>query len=601
MKTDATYLGTVQAVSGSRVDVALSPADLPSNSPIVDGRIYRLGQLGSFVRIPIGLLNLYGIVSQVGSTPVQVGQEERFVPLPGQKTIQVQLLGEAYRNESFQRGLSAYPTLEDEVHVVRQDDLAKIYACTAASSVQIGTHSVSANLPATIDVDKLVTRHSAILGSTGSGKSNTVAAILKAVTQGSYPNAQIIVIDPHGEYGAAFEGISKVFRIGHNDNPLELPYWALSFDELAWFLVDRRSSSESQLDANLRDRIFEMRKESAPHVKASKTTNALSVDQITVDSPIPFDIRQLWYHFDRLERATYNEMARTTEALISEGDAQKLQIAKFKSAGAGSSPPFKAQPPPIMGSYVNKILNRLRDRRFDFLLRSGSYNGRDKDLDDLIAAWLNHPKQITVFDLAGVPPEVIDIVVGLLARLIFETMFWGRQLSGIGRQRPVLMVFEEAHSYLPNGDARFVQGFARRAVQRILKEGRKYAVGAMVVSQRPSELDETILSQCGTFFALRLTNSNDHGRVKSAVPDDLVGFTNLLPALRTGEALILGEAVQIPSRVRIELVEPRPDSKDPAVAESWATKRCVSPDYAAAVTAWREQQLAKPQKPDGDK
>jgi DNA helicase HerA-like ATPase len=201
-----------------------------------------------------------------------------------------------------------------------------------------------------------------------------------------------------------------------------------------------------------------------------------------------------------------------------------------------------------------------------------------------------------VFDLAGVPSEVIDVVVGLLARVIFEMMFWGRQLPGVGRQLPILMVFEEAHSYLPNGDMRFVQGFARRTVQRILKEGRKYAVGAMVVSQRPSELDETILSQCGTLFALRLSNSNDHGRVKSAVPDDLVGVTNLLPALRTGEALILGEAVQIPSRVKIDLVEPRPNSNDPEVAKSWADKRLSSPDYAAAVTAWRGQQQAAPKK-----
>lgn len=579
--------------------VALSPADLPSNSPIVDGRIYRLGQLGSFVRIPIGLLNLYGVVSQVGSAPLLIGQEEAATPLPGQKTVQIQLLGEAYRNEPFQRGLSAYPTLEDEVHVVTQDDLARIYACTSTSSITVGTHSVSANLPASVDLDKLVTRHSAILGSTGSGKSNTVAAVLKAITRGAFPNAQIVVIDPHGEYGAAFEGIGKVFRIGAKTNPLVLPYWALSFDELAWFLVDRRSSSETQLDANLRDKIFEMRKTAAAGVKASKAAGALSVDEITVDSPIPFDIRRLWYHFDRLERVTYNDSARTTEALVGEGDAAKLQSARFKPAAMGSAAPFKSQPPGIMGSYVAKILARLRDRRFDFMLNPGQYDGCKKDLNDVVAEWLDHPHQITVLDLAGVPPEITDMVVGLVARVIFEVMFWGRQLIGMGRQRPVLMVFEEAHAYLPNGDARFVQGYARRAVQRILKEGRKYAVGAMVVSQRPSELDETVLSQCGTFFALRLTNSSDHGRVKSAVPDDLVGFTNLLPALRTGEALVVGESVQIPSRVRVDLVEPRPDSKDPLVAKSWGSKRVADPDYAAAITAWRGQRQAVPKSKKG--
>src|SRR5262249_43888909 len=183
----------------------------------------------------------------------------------------------------------------------------------------------------------------------------------------------------------------------------------------------------------------------------------------------------------------------------------------------------------------------------------------------------------------------IDLVVGLLARVLFETMFWGRNLPGVGRTRPLLLVFEEAHSYLPSGEARFIQGYARRSVQRILKEGRKYGVGAIVVSQRPSELDETILSQCGTFMALRLTNSSDQGRVRSTVPDELASLTNLLPVLRTGEALILGEAIQMPSRVRVDLIEPRPNSGDPEVSQLWTQVQPGTADYGAAITAWRRQ------------
>jgi hypothetical protein len=243
-----------------------------------------------------------------------------------------------------------------------------------------------------------------------------------------------------------------------------------------------------------------------------------------------------------------------------------------------------------MAAYTNKILQRLKDRRYNFLLSPGEYDGITKDLSDLVGEWLNHDNPITVFDLAGVPPEVMDLVVGLLSRILFEVMFWGRDLPDLGKQRPLLLVFEEAHRYLPSGEGFFIQGYARRSVQRILKEGRKYGLGTILVSQRPSELDETLLSQCGTFVALRLSNSQDQGRVMSAVPDELAGLVNLLPALRTGEAIVSGEATQIPSRVRIQLIEPRPNSGDPEVSKLWSDNSKLTPAYEAAVTNWRKQQ-----------
>ena len=179
-------------------------------------------------------------------------------------------------------------------------------------------------------------------------------------------------------------------------------------------------------------------------------------------------------------------------------------------------------------------------------------------------------------------------------------MFWGRDLPSIGRQRPLLIIYEEAHSYLPKGGSgQFVSGYAGKSVRRVLKEGRKYGVGAIVVSQRPSELDETILSQCGTFFALRLSNPDDQGRVRSTVPDALAGLIDLLPALRTGEALVLGEAVQIPSRIRLPLVEPRPKSDDPEPAKRWKGKRVKIPPYDKAVTGWRRQRTVSLEKKGG--
>lgn len=588
MKTDPTFLGEVKRVVGSKVYIELAP-DVPSSSPIVDGRVYRVGQIGSFVRIPLGFLNVYGIVAMVGAAELQDENLDEFLRPRGLRILEVQLLGEAYGNERFERGLSMYPTLDDEVHIVTHTDLDRIYQAAGTSRIRVGSHSASESLPATVDLDKLVTRHAAVLGSTGTGKSNTVAAVLRAITAGSFPSARVVVIDPHGEYGTALEGQSRVFRIGDPINRLLVPHWALSFDELAWFLVDRRTGTETQQDTLLRDRVFDMRKAAASTVKATPAGQTLNQGELTVDSPLPFSICDLWYLFDRKERATYNDMGRTVEALIAEGNAQTLVSAQFTPPGAGSAVPYKMQPPPIMGVYVSKILGRLKDRRFDFLLSPGSYDGLNQDLHELVASWIEHEYAITILDLAGVPSEIIDLVVGLLSRILFETMFWGRNLAGVGKTRPLFLVFEEAHTYLPSGESRFIQGFARRSVQRVLKEGRKYGVGAMVVSQRPSELDETILSQCGTFIALRLTNSTDQGRVKSTVPDELSGLTNLLPTLRTGEALILGEAIQMPSRVRVDLIEPRPSSSDPNVSQLWSRTRSAGVNYAAAVTAWLRQ------------
>ena len=238
----------------------------------------------------------------------------------------------------------------------------------------------------------------------------------------------------------------------------------LAFDELCWFLVDRKTGTESVQDAQLRERILEVKRANCASLRAG----AISPNEITVDSPIPFSLKELWYYFDRSEKITYLDMPRTQPAPVQEGDANNLISARFQAPGAGSSPPFKPNVPLIMGAYVAKIFARLKDPRFDFLLSPADYDGVAKDLNDLFSLWFGHDRPVTVFDLAGVPFEVIDLVVGAIARAVFEGMFWGRDLSGIGRDRPVMLVFEEAHSYLPrSGSGQFIQGYASRSVRRI--------------------------------------------------------------------------------------------------------------------------------------
>lgn len=241
----------------------------------------------------------------------------------------------------------------------------------------------------------------------------------------------------------------------------------------------------------------------------------------------------------------------------------------------------------MMYSYEKKLIARLKDSRYDFMFYPGEYKDEksSKDLHDLLKDWIGGEERLTILDLSNVPFEVMDITVGLITRFVYDSMFWGRNEKNTGRNRPLLIAYEEAHSYL--GKTGTI--YARNAVEKIFKEGRKFGLGAMVISQRPSELSDTILAQIGTFIALRLTNSADQAIVKSMAPDNMNSLINLLPSLRIGEAVIVGEAINIPSRVRLPLQAPRPDSSDPELVKAWQKEYDSSDDYGKVVTKIREQ------------
>jgi len=598
MRNEVTFIGTIVRVVGSKVFVELNE-DLPSSTPIIKGKIYKVGQVGSFVRIPLGTLNVFAIVTMVGANPYKDMIEENEIPFPyGNRWLEIQLIGETVGNSEFQRGISIYPTIEDEIHIVTEEDLGIIYASNNPSNIQIGNLASSENLPAFIDIDKFLTRHSAILGSTGSGKSNTVTAILKALSSGSFPKSKIILIDPHSEYHSALAANAKVFSIDDAKNPLLIPFWSLSYSELALILFDKKQAADSIQDTSLKEKIFESKKKSLATLKTGK----LETYEITVDSPIPFNIKKLWHDLYTEEFATVNSKENLstisyklngTQPIL--GDPEKIIPPEFNPPAPGSSAPFIYKVNKTMVSYINQLGGKLRDNKLHFLFDCPEFDGVKKDLSDLLNSWLNHDKPITVLDLGGVPFEIMDLVVGQISKIIFESMFWGRYLPGFGKQRPVLMVYEEAHSYLPKGgSSQSVTGYASKSVRRICKEGRKYGIGALIISQRPSELDETILSQCGTFITLRLSNSEDQGIVGSAMPDNLGSLSELLPSLRTGEAIIVGEAVKIPSRVRLPLIIPRPDSGDPEPAKQWKIIKPVNPPFNIAIDNWRKQKIIKP-------
>lgn len=625
LNSSSSCLGTVQDVSGVSVSVSLN-TNQESGLSFVGGRAYRIGQVGSFVKIPIGYHELYGIVSQVGASAIpeallQAGDTSH-------RWLTVQLVGEAAKGGPFQRGISEYPTIEDEVHLVSERDLESIYGEFDAQNhlVKIGHIAGAESIAALADINKLVTRHSAIVGTTGSGKSTTVAGILGQISNPDrYPSARIVVLDIHGEYGKALKSRSTRYSVStvkseKNVEHLQLPFWALQFDELVSIAFGGLPDSGASRNArnSIQERIIDLKRNTI------RANPKLGIDEtsLNADSPIPFSIKKLWYELYCEEFGTYysNQKDKSPlEALAFEtdqngkqlvGDAQKAIPPRFKRPKNIAGDDEKINHLPGGGLNIRSQLEGLgallRTPRYKFLLSPGEWEPDEdgnvgKELPELMKSWLGNDNPISILDLSGVPSTLLNDIVGILLRILYDALFWARHLSQGGRERPLLIVMEEAHSYL-GADS---DGLAAPIVKRIVKEGRKYGIGAMIVSQRPSEVDPTILSQCGTFFALRLSNSRDRGHITGALSDNLEGLTNMLPVLRTGEAIVLGEAVNLPMRTIIDVPseDKRPDSEDPIVCDrlqpeqsthpgGWNIPQKHEPDFEDFCKVWRQQHPA---------
>ena len=585
MQSDVTYLGRIIKVDSSSVEVEIIE-DIPSSSQIINGKVYKLGQIGTFVKVVAGNILTFGLVESVSNTPSNINSDT--VVNKGSRYLSVQLIGEKVGNKKFEKGIGLYPTINAEVHIVTDVDLFDLYGKTDDTEnglLAIGKHASSDNLDVYLDIHKLVLRHSAILGSTGSGKSNSVVAILKQIGTQMH-NSRMLLIDPHGEYASAFPE-AKVFRIGDEKSPLYIPFWLMNFDELMYFLVGAKSSDDQKPEYRRFREIITQAKKMNCHLKAGD----VNPNYITADSPIPFNIRKIWYDINREINATYqiadaSKQTSENECLVREGIPEKLEPAEFEPYAMSNQAPYRSRKQE-MYSYEKKLLARLKDSRYDFMFYPGEYKDENspKDLHNLLLDWIGGDERLAILDLSNVPFEVMDITVGLITRFVYDSMFWGRNEPNTGRNRPLLIAYEEAHSYLGKNETIY----ARNAVEKIFKEGRKFGLGAVVISQRPSELSETILAQVGTFIALRLTNSSDQSIVKSMAPDNMNSLISLLPSLRIGEAVIVGEAINIPTRVRLPLQSPRPDSSDPELVSAWMREYNSDDDYKMVVTKIREQ------------
>jgi DNA helicase HerA-like ATPase len=587
-KNRITEIGEIDSISGNSISVKLFD-NIKSNMPIIDGVVYRIGQIGSFVRIPLGYANLYGIVTQIGSAAIPENLKEAVIKdydsLKNTRWINIVLAGEQI-GRKFERGVTQYPTTGDKVHLVTINDLDVIYGgYEDSNSITIGNISASESLDAKLDLDKLISRHCAIVGSTGSGKSNSVSVLLEAIAKRNFPSSRVLVIDPHGEYNDALSSYSRVIETNPKEktNKLNIPFWALPYNEL--ISIFSGNLSDAQLEY-VREKLVNAKIESAK-------VNKLDVpeESITADTPIPFSIKKLWFDLDNFERLNFEKNRTTISTLVSKGDIESLKSNEYPPTGLGSSAPFANNGRKGILSFLDNVRNRIKDNSYSFMFSPGDFtpdiNGKTiKDIDSLLFNWLGNTLPLTILDLSGIPSEIMSSISGTLLKIIYDGLFWGVNTKVGGKNQPLLIVLEEAHSYLKAGE----NSISSRTVQMIAKEGRKYGVGLLLVTQRPSELDETVLSQCGTMIALRMNNSKDRGHIKSAVQDELQSMVDLLPSLRTGEALISGEAVKIPSRIKFYKIANSPKSSDPKASEKWIEKiEAKEEEYKKLLKSWRNK------------
>ena len=601
--TDPTYIGQVASVTGAVVRVRLRE-DMPSTLVMIGGESYRVGQIGGFFRLPLGYTNLYAVCTQIGADAAPPGSaEESFgsaletdsqLRLSGYRWMTVVLFGEGLGGE-FERGVGQYPTVGDEVHLVTNDDLKVIYGWAKGKkgTISVGQIAATSGISADVSVAGLVSRHSAIVGSTGAGKSNLVTVLLETVSDGSLPNARALVIDPHGEYATALGDKARVFSIRPDEQageqPLSVPFWALPFFELQQLTL---GGLQPNHEAAIRDKVLDMKEAAAQRLAIPPPPETL-----TADSPVPFSIKQLWYELDRFERMTFRTTGNQKTAPDpyppnEVGDASQLRSDRYPAANPYNKEPYKNPSKRNIERHLDLMRSRLKDGRFSFLFSPGggfepTLDGQVQgDLDSLVRGWVGHDRPITIFDVSGLPSEVLPTIVGTMLRVIYDMLFWAQDLPVGGRRQPLLVVLDEAHRFVPEGG----DTTAHRTLSMIAKEGRKYGTGLMLVTQRPSEIDSAVLSQCGSLVALRLTNSVDRSKVAAAVPDDLGGLVEQLPSLRTGEGIFLGEVMPIPSRVRVRKAKQKPVGDDPKLPDVWQTAE--RPDtglYSRALANWRAQ------------
>jgi uncharacterized protein len=536
-------MGRIVAVTGAHAVIMLDAQDA------VFTEAQRSPDIGTLLKAETANSITLALVSALSAPSPTNNPNEKEL-----RIVEVEFIGELPKGDdgvprTFRRGLSGYPALGDPVYKANRAELALAYACDAASSVRVGHIQQDPTIPAMIKIDEMLGKHFAILGTTGTGKSCAVALILRRILDKN-PQAHILLLDVHREYAQSFQGMAEIVT----PDDMSLPFWLLNFDEAIEILVGNQANRDTDVEI-LRDLIPMAKQRYLANQRRDKSgisrnaAPAIDTTNVGVDTPIPY---------------------RTSDLLgVIDEYMGKLELRNDLS-------PYKR--------LKSKLESVSRDPRYSFMF--GSLTVQD-NMAAVLARLFRIPvngKPIAILELGGLPSEIINVVVSVLARLAFDFGVWS------AGKVPITFVCEEAHRYVPNDKT---LGFepTKRAISKIAKEGRKYGVSLCIVTQRPAELDPTILSQCNTIFSLRLTNERDQEILKAGISDAAASLLEFMPTMGTGEAITFGEGVALPTRIKFDMLPENelPRSNTASFTKNWANDLPDDTFLHEIVNRWRAQ------------
>ncbi|UEM38114.1 ATP-binding protein [Pectobacterium aquaticum] len=570
---DSYILGNIREVDTRKVTILVnSDKDL---------RKARVGQLvtvqlsGATECWLIGMIDkvIKAVVTHPLTLEVQVDDADEIDAFEDSvvNTVKITLMGGARwdaiaQKYKFSRSLDHVPEIDSTCYILKDAHLEEfmrvISECgNGEDSLELGSYKLNENARAYVDGNKLFQRHAALLGSTGSGKSWTVASILERSSR--LPSSNLVVFDLHGEYKEL--SYAKQLRIPgpdevniDDDSLLFLPYWLLNSEEIQSLFVDRSEFSAHNQVVVVQDAITEQKK---AFLQANGRTDLLQ--SFTLDSPIPYSLNHV------IEKLKY------------------LNEEKVDGSRGPKNGPFNGE----FSRLLVRMASRLNDRRYGFLFNSPDKFNQYDSLSMIAEKLMEFGEQkqsIKVIDFSEVPADILPVIIGLVARIIYQVQFWTDPKS----RRPVAFVCDEAHLYLPRKEGNPVERRAVEAFEKIAKEGRKYGVALMIVSQRPSDVSATILSQCNNIISLRLTNADDQATVRKLLPESLESLLEALPIMDVGEAMVVGDSVLLPSRIKIDPPTEKPLS---ATIDFWSRwqENVTNTDFALAVENMRRQNRTK--------
>ncbi|MCX7113695.1 MAG: ATP-binding protein [Proteobacteria bacterium] len=593
-------IGKILEVNGNSLRIELDNK-ISELTRSIDGRVYPIGQMASIIKIHFGRKLLFAYVRMLRMRSDLLEEEGRTSIEPGDdsRILEADLFGQGtWVNKTkqllFSRGIETYPLPLQDAYLCLNEELENIYrgaenlaeGQAISPMIPIGNYIGSNNAVCRANIDKLFGHHCAILGSTGSGKSGTVASIIHSVLEhkpeGQDLSPRIIMIDPHGEYATAFKDKAVVYK-AYNEasansgeaQQLKLPYWLMSGDEFRLFVLGKTEEEATSQNNIIYEALSYARLERAgivqnlgdepcgeAAIKAKNEKNYTEILNFDRDKPCQFYLSEFVKHIDKVQGRKKDKQ----DALAVTGREKHDKVLR-KLRILRSNP------------QLNFIMDELNEESPALETILSQFVGKnDKDGN----------KYLRIIDISGLPNEVAGPLTALIARLLFQYKLW--QTKEERKSDPILFVCEEAHRYVPNhGEAQYKE--AQEAVRRIAKEGRKYGIGLMLVSQRPSDVESTVLSQCNSWLILRLTNANDQQHVAKFLPDSLAGLTSMLSALTRREALFVGEAAALPSRIRINKLpkDKLPDSHDISFVEGWTNLPATVETLKGITDKWTTQ------------